>query len=515
MLAAAILSLAVSLQPDLAALLSQIAAGLQAPPDAIELRVEAAREAARKKDILTWGAALMPEKFFKPPCHELHDYFVEVRRDEITSTVAPRGHAKTLVRCKVIPMFQALEETDPADFYLNIQATHSKGVLLNFSIKHEFETNPVIAALYGDVKSDVKWSDELFMLKSGVVFRGAGVGDSIRGMQFLDRRPRHTTVDDLYDEEDIDNPDRIEAKNKWFWSSLYPARAKGRDTSFHVQGTVAGENDLMLQLGDLSKNDAAIKHKEFSAIKEDGTPLWKELNTAEELEKERNRMGDAAFSRENLGDRSSRSTSLIPKEWLASWRRSPSEFRCDKTDDPYTLVWVKVGVDPSVGKKQNKALTKSGVGDPAAYARVWKLQPRRIPGALPVYFIDAIKNARLTMDERIEAAKDMVTTSRPDRRVRQVKVETIAGFDDIGTLIARSVGVPCEKVDSVDDKMLNLERHQVYFQNGRIFVNENIDGEILRETEKQLTTNKPVHDDIRDAIFLVVEDKDGTMRDWV
>jgi hypothetical protein len=503
-------------QAAIAGMLGDLAAGLEAPPDPIELRVEAAREAGKNKDILAWGKAVMPEKFYKPFCMELHGYFTSIRHAELTSTVAPRGYAKTLVKCKLITMFQALEEPDLFDFYLNVQATHDKGVNLNFSIKHEFENNKVIRALYGNQVGTVKWTDEIFMLPSGVIFRGAGVGDSIRGMMFLDRRPKYTIVDDLYDKEDIDNPERIQAKNDWYWGDLYPGREKGKQTSFHTQGTVAGENDLMLQLGEMAKTDPAIKHREFAAIKPDGEPLWVELNSAADLEKERQRMGDAIFERENQGNRSSRATSIIKPHMIAGWRQPASSFRCDAASDPYTLLDVVVGVDPSVGKKQNQnAIKQNKPGDPAAYARIWKLQPKNLPGALPVYFIEAVINQRLGMQERIDAAKDMVTTARPDRRVRRMRVETIAGFDDIGTLIARAVGVPCEKVPSVPDKMLNLEKHQPHFQNGRVFINENIDQTMLREIEGQLTKNNPSHDDIRDAIFLAIDDAGPGMKSWV
>lgn len=478
----------------------------------IQARVRLARLCAANKDILGWGKAVMPEKFYKPFCQELHGYFVSIRHGELTSTVAPRGHAKTLVKCKLIPMFQALEEPEAYDFYLNLQATHEKGVLLNFSLKHEFETNPVIRRLYGNQVGTVKWTDEIFMLANGVVFRGGGAGDSIRGMQFLDRRPKYTIVDDLYDEDDIDKPEKIAEKNKWYWSSLYPAREKGKRTSFHTQGTVAGENDLMVELGEKAKTDLGILHREFSAVREDGAPLWVELNTTADLALERSRMGDAAYERENLGDRTSRKNSIIKPHFLAGWRRPASAFRCEAVGDPYVLLNVLVGVDPSVGKKQNQNAAKTG--DPAGYARVWKLQPK-LPGALPVYFIDNVLMEVLGMQERIDTAKEFVATARPDRRVRLVRVETIGGFDDIGTLIAGAVGVPCEKVPSVPDKMLNLERKQPFFQNGRVFINDAIPLKTIQAIEGQLTNNKPLHDDGRDAIFLCLDDGKAPMKAWV
>ena len=479
----------------------------------IQARVARARECAKRKDILGWGKAVMPEKFSLPFCHELHDYFVSIRNAELTATVAPRGHAKTLVKCKLIPMFQALEEPTSYDFYCNIQSTHDKGVNVNFSIKHEFETNPVIRRLYGNVVGTVKWTDEVFMLANGVIFRGAGVGDSLRGMMFLDRRPKYTIVDDLYDDEDIGSPERILAKNNWYWGTLYPARQKGKATSFHTQGTVAGENDIMLELGEMAKSDPDIKHREFSAVKPDGTPLWVELNSASTLAKDRARMGDAIFDRELQGDRSARKNSIIRPEMLAGWRQPATNFRCDSKDDPYRLLDVLVCIDPSIGKKQGQKPNKDP--DPAAFVRIWKLQPLRLPGALPIYFIEAVRNEVLGLEQRIEAAKDMVSTARPDRRVRRVRVETISGFDDIGTLIAKAVGVPCEKVASVPDKLLNLERHQPYFQNARVFINDAIPLETIKKVEHQLTNNQPANDDIRDAIFLGLDDSRPTMAQWV
>ena len=480
----------------------------------IQARVARAKICAKNKDILGWGRNIFPEKFPIPFSDDLHNYFVSIRGDEITSTVAPRGHGKTIIRCCLIPMFQALEEPETFDYYAEFQSTHQKGVGITFAIKNDFENNPALRRIYGSLIGLVKWTDEIFMLPNGVVFQGAGAGDSIRGMQFMNRRPNAVILDDLYDTEDIGRPEAIQAKNDWFWGSLYPARAKGKRTSFHVQGTVAGDNDLMIQLGEMAKTDKAIKHREFPAIiQKTGKPLWKELNTLEELEIERNRMGDVAFNRENLGDRSSRGTSIIKAQFLSSWRQPPSAFKCDGVSDPYRMIEVIVGVDPSVGKKQ--ANNPKKLGDPAAYARVWKLLPTNMPGALPVYFIDSIINKCLGMQERIDAAKDMVTTARPDRRVRRIRVETIAGFDDIGTLIARAVAVPCEKVAYVVDKMLNLEKKQPFFQNGRVFINDQLPIEIIKEVEKQLTNNKPQHDDIRDAIFLTLSDENPSMKSWV
>src|ERR1041384_8024732 len=74
-----------------------------------QARVELARRSAKKRDILTWGACLFPDKFYLPFCYRLHNHMVDTRMDEFTNTEAPRNHAKTLIKAFLIPIFQALE----------------------------------------------------------------------------------------------------------------------------------------------------------------------------------------------------------------------------------------------------------------------------------------------------------------------------------------------------------------------------------------------------------------------
>jgi hypothetical protein len=49
------------------------------------------------------------------------------------------------------------------------------------------------------------------------------------------------------------------------------------------------------------------------------------------------------------------------------------------------------------------------------------------------------------------------------------------------------------------------------FENHRVFLNANIAPELKTEISYQLTTNTPRHDDLRDAIFLGI---DEVAQDW-
>lgn len=481
----------------------------------IQARVALARICAKNKDILGWGRAVMPDKFYRGSCQELHGYFVSIRHAELTSTVAPRGHAKTFVKCCVIPLFQALEEPWSYDYFVNIQATNKKGVAVNFAIKYEIETNPVLRRMYGDQVGTVKWTDELFMLKNGVVFQGAGAGDSIKGMQFLNRRPKYEIVDDLYDEEDINQPERIEAKNDWFWGSLYPTRARGKGTSFQVQGTVAGPNDLMLKLGEMSQTDTAILHREFAAYDPaTGKVLWPELNSLASLEQERERMGSVIFDREMQGVRRNAADAVIKEDWLKGWEYDPARKWANLPRDfgvasSVHIIGTELSCDPSTGKDE---------GDPAAFG--YGVQTLG-PGSKKELWIEWLEEGNLSFDARLaklEALKSQIGARLPDPefRLRRAYVESIGGFKDFGEQAKAKTGLPVELVTWVKGKLANLSAKSGHFEFGRVHISTAIPKKTRDRLVDQLLSNEPVHDDLRDVVLMLLEDPSGApMRSWV
>ncbi len=306
-----------------------------------QARIAFARRAAKRKDILSWGEALFPEKFTMPFCFELHGYFVDIRNDEFTNTEAPRYHSKTTIKCFLIPIFQALEEPETYRHYLNVQATDEKALDVNRSLKVELETNELLIAMYGDQIGD-RWTDQRFVLKNGVVFSAIGAGKSIRGINYRNMRPDYVILDDLYDEDEIYSPTATKKKNNWFWSSLYQARSKTRKTSLHVQGTAINTDDLLEDL----KKRPGIKSKSFAAVKDwdKGTILWPtEQNTFAKLKVDQIRMGPIIFAREMQNERMDETTTVLKRTYWRFYKALPSGFDIVVTSWDMTFKETKSG----------------------------------------------------------------------------------------------------------------------------------------------------------------------------
>lgn len=443
-----------------------------------------------ENDILSWGKLLFPEKFNLPFCEELHNYFVSIRDSQFTNTEAPRGHAKSAIKCFLIPIYQALNEPEKFKHYLNVQATFTKSVSVNKSIKEELEKNENLIFCYGNQIGLSRWSDNQFVLKNGVVFTAIGAGNSIRGINYNNIRPDYIIVDDLYDEEDIHNPEGTEKKNSWFWGSLYQARAKSKYSCIHIQGTAINEYDLMYKL----KADERFLSKTFKAIKNDQTKevLWKELNTYDTLMYEQKSMGTHIFMREMQNERKDDKTSYIKASWIKYFDLKDLNF-----DKHFVLHEVVVGVDPSIGEKSENDYTgislilKTKYSDSNAFD----------------YYIVNVWNEQISLDSRVKLLQNIYDSySFNNKKINKCRIEAIAGFKDFVAEVKRRTTVPVNEVTRVKDKIANLEYASKFFQNGKVFINNSIDFQLKNELIYQLTTNHPKHDDLRDSVFLALEE---------
>ena len=458
-----------------------------------------AKQCAAAKDILGWGKILFPKKFNKPFCDELHGYFVSIRHDELTATEAPRDHSKTTIKCFLIPIFQALEEPGTFTHYLNVQANEEKANAINISIRYEIEENEILRMLYGDQRGSFKWTDGQFALKNGVCFTAAGAGQSIRGKNYLQRRPDYIIVDDLYDFKDIHNPDSTKAKTDWFWSDLYPARSETSRSCVHLQGTAINEVDILAT----TAGRAGVTHRTFSAVDwKAKKSLWPELRSFEGWEALRGVMPVITFEREYENKRADSAASFVKRAWLTAWEYDPATL---KYAQDFQISAEMVLIDPSIGKNNEN--------DPAAYIHMVKTI--RAGESIPEYWIENAFADRLTLQGRRDKAKEFTNDRPSGRRISAVRVEAISGFDDFGELIKSDVQAPVELIKKVMDKLAHLETKSYAFQNHRVHLNKNIDPATKEQIVYQLTTNHPTNDDLRDAILHGIDSPPADWSTWL
>lgn len=455
----------------------------------LSARLELAKRFAAENDVLSWGKILFPHKFYLPYCMKLHQYLVDIKDEPFTSTEAPRGFSKTTIQCFLISIFNALVHPNKYNHYLNVQSTATKAISENIAVKHELESNQLLIALYGSQISEEKWTEKQFELRSGPIFTGVGAGESIRGINYKSKRPDYVMADDLYDDDDIYSPDAVAKKSQWFWGTLYPALDETKKNCIHLQGTAISKADLLASIRsdkyiiDPLGKKVFVKSKTFKAIEDTAKQvvLWPEYMSHEKLMAKKELMGSIIFNRELQNERRSDETSIIKEHWLKFHSQIPADAK---------VVAKILGVDPSIGEKEGNDFT----GGAVIYAT-------EIPNVRAFnYWIEEMVNEHLSLNQRVNKFDNM----NERHNFTQVPVEGIAGFRDFVAELKRRTSLPVKTIDSVKNKIANLERESSKFEAGRVSINKNIPPKLKNELIEQLLNNYPDHDDMRDAVLLAL-----------
>lgn len=119
----------------------------------------------------------------------------------------PRGIGKTTL-ANGADIFQALYLVRHFILLIGETATHASQQLQN--IRKEFEENPRIKAIYGNLKGSGSWNNDQIELANGFVLAATGRGGQVRGRNVGGHRPDLIHIDDVEDEESVQTAEQRE-----------------------------------------------------------------------------------------------------------------------------------------------------------------------------------------------------------------------------------------------------------------------------------------------------------------
>ncbi len=197
-----------------------------------------------------------------------------------TAIMMPRGFSKTTLVNAANLFLICYQEAD-FTLYISETKTHSETQIRN--IKNEIETNELLIAAFGALKG-ATWRNDLIKTTNGVTIGCAGRGGQIRGKNEEGNRPSRIILDDVEDEESISTPDQLLKTSDWFFKSVKPALPRmRRDAQIIMLGTMLSADALLPSL----LNDPDWTSIKFGALLPDGEPLWKEMMSLEDIQREK------------------------------------------------------------------------------------------------------------------------------------------------------------------------------------------------------------------------------------
>jgi len=266
-----------------------------------------------------------------------HGLLYEIPQLKGIVDIEPRESGKSTRMSFAMPLWKAL--TGKSKFIVIIASTQKLANKILRDIRYELVDNEKIIQDFGEQKGAV-WNTDFIELKNGTAIMARGAGASIRGARHRQHRPDYIVCDDILTDESARSPLQRENIYDWFKRAVIPL---GKNAFIVVVNTIFHYDDLPSRLLNEIQNKT-LKNwlgLRFSAILENGKPLWEGYWSKEELEEKKQIIGSVKFATEYQNEPLSDEDALFKKEWIQYYK--PSAL------PPTHQLQITMAVDPALG----------------------------------------------------------------------------------------------------------------------------------------------------------------------
>lgn len=393
--------------------------------------------------------------------------------------IAPRGHAKSTTVDMTYPLWAGCFEQE--EFVVIISDTYTQAAEFINALKDEFEHNPKIKWLFGNMRGD-DWQDGEFVLSNGIKYAAKGSGMKIRGIRHRHTRPTLMIFDDIENDENIKSAEQRQKLYHWFTKAAIPALARGGRAV--IIGTILHFDSLVNKVMKQQDVFKSWQTRVFYAIttEEDGTEraLWSEHRSLEKLRAMRDDpsdqdfIGSITFAQEYQHKPFSEEDAIIQPDWI-------KECEPSQVPDKHTRLARVLTIDPAASERQTADFTAMIVADLYTDGNV---------------YIRAIRNQRTSPSVTADTVRELDEIYKP----QVIGIEKGA----LG-LVFRDLleGLPVIGLEPDKDKVRRLLAVSRFFEAGRVYTVKNIqNGQSFRE--QMIEFPKGTHDDMVDAAAYAV-----------
>lgn len=414
-----------------------------------------------------------------PPFHKEILDLISNKDNRRVGVIAPRGHAKSTTVDMTYPLWAGCFEQE--EFVVIISDTYTQAAEFINALKDEFENNPKIKWLFGNMKGD-DWQDGEFVLSNGIKYAAKGSGMKIRGIRHRHTRPTLMIFDDIENDENIKSAEQRQKLYHWFTKAAIPALARGGRAV--VIGTILHFDSLVNKVMKRQDIFKSWQTRVFYAIttEEDGTEraLWPEHRSLEKLRAMRDDPGDQdfigsiTFAQEYQHKPFSEEDAIIQPDWI-------KECEPSQVPDKHARLARVLTIDPAASERQTADFTAMIVADLYTDGNV---------------YIRAIRNQRTSPSVTADTIRELDEIYKP----QVIGIEKGA----LG-LVFRDLleGLPVIGLEPDKDKVRRLLAVSRFFEAGRVYTVKNIqNGQAFRE--QLIEFPKGTHDDMVDAAAYAV-----------
>lgn len=414
-----------------------------------------------------------------PPFHKEILDLISDKNNRRIGVIAPRGHAKSTTIDMTYPLWAGCFKQE--EFVVIISDTYTQAAEFINALKDEFEHNPKIKWLFGNMRGD-DWQDGEFVLSNGIKYAAKGSGMKIRGIRHRHTRPTLMIFDDIENDENIKSAEQRQKLYHWFTKAAIPALARGGRAV--IIGTILHFDSLVNKVMKQQDVFKGWQTRAFYAIttEEDGTEraLWPEHRSLEKLRairddpSDQDFIGSITFAQEYQHKPFSEEDTIIQPDWI-------KECEPSQVPDKHTRLARVLTIDPAASERQTADFTAMIVADLYTDGNV---------------YIRAIRNQRTSPSVTADTVRELDEIYKP----QVIGIEKGA----LG-LVFRDLleGLPVIGLEPDKDKVRRLLAVSRFFEAGRVYTVKNIqNGQAFRE--QLIEFPKGTHDDMVDAAAYAV-----------
>lgn len=265
-----------------------------------------------KQDFEKFKQTYLPHYFFKPSGEihaELHD-ICRTGNKSINAVAYPREHGKSANCTFAELIYKAVYLLSRYSIIISDTVTLAEELL--FWVRLEFEENERLRQDFGhegELVTEGWWrTDDIVITTSDgkARIRAMGAGQKVRGTRFLMWRPAYIIIDDLENNLNVKNKKLVKERLRWVLGAVFGSLDD--DGTMVMIGTLLDKICVLMLLIEHIRDKKEKIERQFgikamnaviySAIKDDGTPLWPEGKSLQKLLQIKEMIGEDAWLRE-------------------------------------------------------------------------------------------------------------------------------------------------------------------------------------------------------------------------
>ncbi len=413
---------------------------------------------------------------------EIHEEWLNLATDyPYIILAAPRDHAKSTTFSLCYVLHQILFEQKK--FIILISDTKAQAQELLGTIIEELETNERIIRDFGKIAGDVpenkkdkkKWTASEIETTTKIKVIARGWKSKLRGLRYGAYRPDLILVDDIENDENVESPEQREKVKKVFFKSILNL---GNEAQKVIIGTILHFDSLLSNL--LQQPPSGAYTRLYRAIGEDGLPVWKQRWSLKKLQAKKEEIGSINFEQEFMNNPLDETQQIL----------KPNVFFDSFEDLKYNSIDTIGFIDLAISEKQTADYTAICIGKKVIE-----------DGRKKIKIVDCIK-FRGDVHKQLEEVFRLHEIYKFD----MFGVESVAyqkAFYQllINESMKRKVVLPVTPRTVDVDKIRKAKRLSVYFENGTVEFNRNLQRTLLEVRQFP----KSAHDDEVDAVLGVVD----------